>query len=818
MSYTYRLHKGQKNKDVSRYTIEELQAMGTFMLHDICARERIMTYSAGIDPKRLSREELIRLLYRYRGKQEERLKDIFDGESALLLEALIKKAAVAPEKLELPYRLELKKDIPLLPEEGIRISHGFGGGYFLGILTDNRGKAQALFEIYEDRLTLSPRRMSKELQPGQYRDYELFLLDSGSSQGAVRVYNGQAADPAVERGMTAVKARLPVLSIVEAEEAEESLVIDFGGTNTSAAVQEQGRIRRVAFQGGSFLCPSHAAVESCCCGTVNFLFGKEALSFIRRDGYENHISFFHNLKMYLYEDKQLAVCDYEENGAVISSDVMLRQFLEYIIACARAGHGKNYKKLKFLLPEKRGSFALKRLRILLPGYQIEPAQSESVNCIYEKLAADLSGKGTAGFSASRELAFHCGGASSSLVACLYSIEDTGVSYRATLKEQYIDGDGSFGGNNLTYLILMYLKVRAAAEIKGTGGQILDAGFEDAYSLVDQNGGAGEVYQAFCQLYEEAEAIIPTRFGTLDENRLVKRQNFFRLWFLAENLKIAFFSGKPISLLRLPEGFEEFSAVSVVSPKGIDTYRLQFDIHKEEIERLLAPQIYQLVKRFIEPLCDGDGILTGYGIRFTGLSCSIPVFKDALREFTVGRRVRNKNGRPLDLKLRALDGVILREQLKKSGRLVPEILEEAAGGSCLVMTESYEGGMVQILSEERAGEPFFGYVRRPATAREIEFIVCDRLGNPIGSRFIHLDIGHFQEISYNQLFEAYPVFKDAQGSFDSIEKEEIRLFVFREENWDFCVLPAARIGGNLCVCGASRFLFDNECLDYFSGDK
>lgn len=41
-------------------------------------------------------------------------------------------------------------------------------------------------------------------------------------------------------------------------------------------------------------------------------------------------------------------------------------------------------------------------------------------------------------------------------------------------------------------------------------------------------------------------------------------------------------------------------------------------------------------------------------------------------------------------------------------------------------------------------------------------------------------------------------------------------MYQEENWDFCVLPAARKQGVLSVGKVSRFLFDENHVDYFCG--
>ena len=115
-------------------------------------------------------------------------------------------------------------------------------------------------------------------------------------------------------------------------------------------------------------------------------------------------------------------------------------------------------------------------------------------------------------------------------------------------------------------------------------------------------------------------------------------------------------------IHLPDQFEEFCVVHVVTPSEILEYRIDFYVDKEALEIVMAPEIYGIVKRFIEPLCNEYGILMGYRIKFTGMSCQIPVFRDALREFTVGRRARVKRGKDEGLKLRALEGVIVRGQM------------------------------------------------------------------------------------------------------------------------------------------------------------
>lgn len=257
-------------------------------------------------------------------------------------------------------------------------------------------------------------------------------------------------------------------------------------------------------------------------------------------------------------------------------------------------------------------------------------------------------------------------------------------------------------------------------------------------------------------------------------------------------------------------------VHVATPQGIVEQRLDFSVHKEALELVMAPEIYGLVKRFIEPLCNEDGILMGYRIKFTGMSCQIPVFRDALREFTVGRRARVKRAGDEGLKLRALEGAILRGQMEKSGRVIPEITEEEGEIPFMVTVETHDGSVMRMIAKQQPDRDVFGYVKRHAATRQVEFTVFDALEHEVGRRMVWLDTGSFEPISYDALFEAFPMLQPFQGDFDSIGEDEVRLFVYREENWDFCVLPAARRQGVLSAGKVSRFLFDDECVDYFCG--
>ena len=154
MSYRYRLYKNGREQENRRYTLHELRDMGTFLLRDICVREKIMTRWAGVDPRRLDRAELIALLFRYRGREEDYLTDDLSPESAEILKDLSRRALLAAEKLEVPYKIEIQKDVPLSEAGDVLIRHGFTGDHFVGILCDASEDVMAVFEVRGGRMCL----------------------------------------------------------------------------------------------------------------------------------------------------------------------------------------------------------------------------------------------------------------------------------------------------------------------------------------------------------------------------------------------------------------------------------------------------------------------------------------------------------------------------------------------------------------------------------------------------------------------------------------------------------------------------------------
>ena len=147
-------------------------------------------------------------------------------------------------------------------------------------------------------------------------------------------------------------------------------------------------------------------------------------------------------------------------------------------------------------------------------------------------------------------AFKAGG-TTDLCACRFRVQDDSVAYHIRIDTAYENGDTDFGGNNLTYRIMQYLKIRLVEALAPLHGWTLPASTADIlreldldiFRYVDANG-TRELYAALEGAYDAAEQWVPTRFkeyeGRSREEYFQVKNNFYLLFFLAEQVKKQFY--------------------------------------------------------------------------------------------------------------------------------------------------------------------------------------------------------------------------------------------------------------------------------------
>lgn len=851
MAYTYRLHKNEAQPKIRNvYTPEELEGMPAFMLHDICVREKIMTGQAGVPVSHLSREQLTELILRYRGTRSEEFAKAFSRENAGKILGILQKYGTKLTKTEadIPSKIEFYQGVGVDERDGIQVSFEGPDSFSHALLAEEDGGLLGVFHILERnhsaRLLLFKERVNPDFKPGNYRSLFFYFITPDTAQQLIPVYNGTKDEKNIDRkALFYKKVWLSNLSYRTLYESQEPLVIDFGTSNTTAGVYDgNGGLKNISFCkikpcetcvrcGCCYLCPSAAAVERIeKDGRIRFLFGREAVKIHKQGGLLTGQSVFYDMKRFVNDyEEETEVFDPGGSSAVIKKKEILRQYLLWIIKQAQEQEKCRFKTLMFTTPVKQKHMILSMYCSVLPEYRIEEKEAvdEGIAVLYHDIGKELK-KEQDFIEPVRALILDCGGGTSDMVCCDYSAENTGITYSIPIVERYSNGDTNFGGNNITYRILQYIKIKLCAVLEERAtDRLLSPKFFDPYNCVDEYGGSRPVYEEMEEEYNRLEGRIPTAFARElhnSMNRYLKiRNNFYSLWKIAEEVKKAFFQDTACFLIQVEDFCRGFHTVFVREKGELVEKEIKLVLSREEILTVITPDIYGLVKRFIEPMCDEEGILEGCQIKLTGQTCRIPVFRDAIKEFTIGRRSRSgKAGlSQAALKLKCVEGAVRYQADKKLGFIHPEITYDSPAIPYGLTCVNHRNDQVELIYYLEPLSEVYGYLSRPIGVREVEFSLQNKDGKHINTMLLSLNFEDFEETDYEVLFSQYGEKLPYQGDLDGISEGELRLFIFcYEEDWGFHVLPVGKRNGILHKDTLKYFPFESADweIDFFDGTK
>ena len=150
------------------------------------------------------------------------------------------------------------------------------------------------------------------------------------------------------------------------------------------------------------------------------------------------------------------------------------------------------------------------------------AMDEAVAVLYNTIESGLGKKNYEEGTEYKALVIDCGGGTTDLAACSFQIGSTlDVAYHLEMKTSFENGDENFGGNNLTYRIMQYLKIILANNyINNTEISIenlIPYAKESIYNSINEIG-IDKIFEVFEEEYQKAEKIIPTKFSKF-ENKL-----------------------------------------------------------------------------------------------------------------------------------------------------------------------------------------------------------------------------------------------------------------------------------------------------------
>jgi len=861
LTYTLEPNKTQPATG-RRYRQEELERMTLLQLRDVCEREHIL------HPKlyELDRDRLIRLVLQFRGSRSPKLIDLRLEDGLQRLEDALKrtKQTPIPHAISLPSKVVAWQgldtgffdsfDIPWEPQlDGVNAA-----------IVDQTGGICALIRIesFEKSDNLYLTRCGRlPCKQAAVRDYRMLAFPLSLSDTVYDIYMGaEGAGFPPEIQLFSV----PLLDFVVRKPApsELPLSIDFGTTNTAAGIfadhqyydrikgdVQAGQIRVESINYVRWLnaagvaapvLPTVIGVDRIENGEPVYNIGHEAERMVL-DGYMGDgFSIWYDMKRWVsdYEQEE-ELTDFHGRRLRLPRKEIIRAFLEYVIASAEQRFKCKFSSLFLSYPVKQKARFVSLYKEILPDYDIlaDDTVDEGVAVLYNTIRGYINADKYEDGVWYKALIIDCGGGTTDLSSCDFSITNERIAYRVDVETSYENGDTDFGGNNLTYRIMQLLKIEAARILSGQGARLEEITVDmerDCYRAVDENG-AAPLYTALEQAYAETEYVLPTRFKEYEfqsrEDYYMVRNNYYYLFTLAEKVKKAFFADSRLLQVSLSSSpmKTDGRGVHIEAPRwklAMNTplgLTLQKDfpemvLGSSIVHTVLNPDIYDVMRRFLSQFK-----LEEYSaISLTGQSCKIPLFRDAIKEFIPGRMIRSNTNRGQEdyrLKLSCLEGAVCYITDRHLGLTRVRIEAKDAALPWQIHTFTHAGEKV-VLVHRLDRKKNRGSISRPLESSRLQIHLENARGEEKHVYTLHCRPGDFTPVTYEEIKAEYGK-QIPQAEVDVIENGEVRYFVWADTRlWGFTAVPIARKDETLQLGKQQVFPFENDnwTANFFDGEK
>ena len=510
------------------------------------------------------------------------------------------------------------------------------------------------------------------------------------------------------------------------------LAIDFGTSNTTAGsfrgIDDIDIVTFETYKNNelSKIYPTIVYVKDCSNPEeIEYLFGYQAKREIEKNNYLPEASFFYTLKKWVYSpDKIEIINDKEGNRAKVSRRSIIKAYIQNVIFFAKHHFGKDFKAIHFSTPVKQKDAYIRLFEELFGDkYHIIPAKEsidEGMSIVYSYIRSSLKNTLISNKKLGKRklLIIDSGGGTTDLSSVKFGWKqkrDRFEDYELDITTGYENGASNFGGNNITYRIFKFIKIKLANIYEADG--LIETDIKKLFGKtninsmlkdIDINNSIDNIYKKFEETYKIAEKIIPTqfadskRFSGKNTIRAVK-QNFYLLWEIAEIIKIEFFKQSNIERISFDE--EKLSEGKIRLPKiesyDISIFRdnkiianlkdennpIDFSIGLQEIKSIILPEIYYVIKKLIGN--DKSIERNEYNaVVLSGQTSKINLYSELLKEFIPGKKLREALNEAdlnssenmteedtLKLKLKCVEGAIVYFMDKEYGKIIPNIINE-----------------------------------------------------------------------------------------------------------------------------------------------
>lgn len=880
---SYKLHIQKGSMDVPRnettYTRDELMEMTTFQLRNICYKEKLV----GSVVNNLDREGLLNTILRFRSAEESLFieSDTTGGFERIeaALHAYLNTPLPGADSIKIPAKMSLYAGLAVDRLDGYRVESAQGLSESNVLLVNDYMELCGIFQLRKEAdkqgryMLFSHKDVPWRKTVNQ--SYSLLFFRKQDSDYLYKAYTEDKPLPPVN--LHYYKVPVTDLEIRELEETDAVLAIDFGTSSTTAGafLDHQyvsapssndllnGRIKLNAINYVAFpdttqkteewieVLPTVVQVADCSVAQdVRYHIGYEALRQMKKNGYSSHATVFFGLKRWVNSYHKLEeVMDSQGNTAMVKRSDILRQYLLHVIQTAEHQFKCRFRHLHITSPVKLKTQFIEMFTDILPEYRIESqdALDEGMAVLFNTIADQIDKDSFLDGETYQALVIDCGGGTTDLSSCRFRIEDGHISYRIDISTTYENGDTNFGGNNITYRIMQFMKI-VFADYYSKGrhvtdiDQLIDIPGSEIFRHVDEFG-VNAVYEQFERRYREAEALLPTCYKAYenksrDDYQRV-RNNFHFLWDLADHMKKEFFRQTGILRNRFTAEGEQrqeqdlkLTTVErwVLSIREDGRFRDVYDLpdvvfNSKEINHLIKADIYEILRVFLDDFYQ-EGKLADFSIiKLTGQSCRIDVFREALKEFVPGRSIEFRQrsedaGKVPDLKLSCLRGALRYQSAKKAGFIEAQITNHApvVPYSVTAFTHNRQERIL-IRSQEKLSQ-VHGAISRPYGVSEVEFFLKESDGL-LRKRYLYTDDrSAYKPVLYEEIQAKYAS-HIPQEETDSIQNGEVKFFVFSGgSEWGFHVVPVARQNEQLLLGKKVFFAFESDLseLDFFDGMK
>jgi hypothetical protein len=879
---SYKLNIQKDIFDERKFTKEELLKSSTYKLKQICSEYRIVNAFKNI----YKREQLIDLILKYRGKDVSYLiYDKQEGGMARIQEALEQNVTTKLKNnniIKIPTKIILYDEIGMSEEDSYRVTvedeivesnvllvNG-DKDYICGIFNLKRDKKE------ENKYYLVANHENLRIENFKKKNYKLLFFKRHISEYLYKVYYENQNFPP----MNLQYYEVPIIhfEVRKLEETKSVLCIDFGTSNTTAGVYldhnyvskisdndifnnriKLDEINFVNFpyvgrkgRGWSKIIPTSVYVLNCHdLDNIRFLFGHEAQERIKENNYAGNASFFQGIKRWVNTYKVFEeIRDEAGNIAKITRGEIIKAYIDYVINTSESQFKCKFKKLYISSPVKLKNQFISMFQDIVPDYQIESDNvlDEGIAVLYNTIVNQINNESFYDGDEYKALVIDCGGGTTDLSSCNFKIVENDISYGVDIKTGFENGDSNFGGNNLTYRIMQFMKIVLAHYYQNNSeiidiDQLIPLSGVEIFRHVDDFG-VDSVYAKLKEYYQRAEELIPTRYKEY-ENRPAEeykkvKNNFYFLWELAENMKKDFYIRTNIlrnkfdsfKNMRSPESDLQITPLSnwelAIYEEGKLEVVNEFPnviFNVIEINKLIKADIYDIIRKLLEKFYENQELLNYSIIKLTGQSCKIDIFTEALKEFVPGRRIQFKKKNintndDLDLKLSCLRGIIKHVNSKKLGNIEINVENEVPIIPYSISAFDFNGNEKTIIRDGEKLTEAKGYISKLLSTREIKFYLKNIEGELQKEYLFENEAVEYTQTSSADILKRYST-KVSQEDTDTIRNDEVKLFVFTaEDKWGFYIVPICRQSDQLYIGDERYFTFEDDLstLDFFDGLK